>query len=149
MCGRARPPAAEEVVSLFVDTSAWYAAADRDDRGHQRAKAILTSNELLVTTDHILIECWMLIRHRIGRSEAIVFWSRLPHVAHIETVLAADLQNALEIVEEWSDQDFSIVDCTSFAVMQRLGLRRAASFDSDFSIFRFGPDRRRAFEVVR
>jgi len=136
-------------VSLFVDTSAWYAAADRDDRSHERAKAILSSNDPLVTTDHILIESWILIRHRIGRSEAVVFGSRLPHVAHIETVLAADLQNALGIIEEWSDQDFSIVDCTSFAVMQRLGLKRVASFDSDFSIFRFGPDRRRAFDVVR
>jgi len=136
-------------VSLFVDTSAWYAAADRDDRSHERAKAILSANEPLVTSDHILIESWILIRHRIGRNEAVIFWSRLPHVAQIETVVAADLQNALEIIEEWTDQDFSIVDCTSFAVMQRLGLSRVASFDSDFSIFRFGPDRRRAFDVVR
>src|SRR6185503_12776172 len=37
------------------------------------------------------------IWHRIGRKEAIVFSSRLPHVAHIETVVAADLQNALGI----------------------------------------------------
>ncbi len=136
-------------MSLFVDTSAWYAAADRDDRSHERAKAILSSNEPLVTTDHILIESWMLIRHRIGRSEAIIFGSRLSHVAQVESVLAADLQNALGIIDEWSDQDFSIVDCTSFSVMQRLGLRRVASFDSDFGIFRFGPDRRRAFDVVR
>ena len=136
-------------MSLFVDTSAWYAAADRNDRSHERAKSILSSNEPLVTTDHILIESWMLIRHRIGRKEAIVFSSRLPHVAHIETVVAADLQNALGIIEEWPDQDFSIIDCTSFAVMQRLGLRRVASFDSDFSIFRFGPDRRRAFDLLR
>jgi predicted nucleic acid-binding protein len=40
------------------------------------------------------------------------------------------------------------VDRTSFAVMQRLGLHRAASLDRDFAVFRYGPRRDRAFEVV-
>jgi predicted nucleic acid-binding protein len=43
-------------LSLFVDTSAWYAAADRADRSHARAKTVLYAPEELVTTDHILIE---------------------------------------------------------------------------------------------
>ena len=42
-----------------------------------------------------------------------------------------------------------MVDCTSFAVTQRRGIERAASLDDDFASFRFGPNRRRAFEVVR
>ena len=44
----------------------------------------------------------------------------------------------------FSDQDFSIVDRTSFAVMQRLGIERAASFDDEFAVFQFGPNWRRA-----
>jgi predicted nucleic acid-binding protein len=47
------------------------------------------------------------------------------------------------------DQDFSIVDCSSFAVILRLGLPRAAAFDDDFAVFRFGRGRRQAFEVIR
>jgi len=38
---------------------------------------------------------------------------------------------------------------TSFAVMERLGLRRATSFDAGFSVYRFGLRRSKAFEVVR
>jgi predicted nucleic acid-binding protein len=49
----------------------------------------------------------------------------------------------------WRDQDFSVVDRTSFAVMQRLGIERAASLDEHFAIFRFGVKRRRSFTVVR
>jgi len=33
--------------------------------------------------------------------------------------------------------------------MRRLGVDRAASLDNDFAIFRFGPNRRLAFTVVR
>lgn len=48
----------------------------------------------------------------------------------------------------FSDQRFSIVDRTSFEVMQRLGIHRVASFDKEFAVFRFGPRRDRAFEVI-
>lgn len=136
------------MMSLFVDTSAWYAAADRADRSHAGARAVLSAAEALVTTDHILIETWTLLRHRIGRKPALAFWERLASVAMIESVTGADLEVARRIVEAWNDQDFSIVDCTSFAVMQRLGIRRAASYDADFGVFRFGPGRRLAFDVV-
>jgi uncharacterized protein len=135
-------------LSLFVDTSAWYAAVDGADRSHDRAKAVLSKEEALLTTDHILIETWTLLRHRIGRKQALAFWEKLGSVAAVESVTSADVVVARQIAEAWSNQDFSIVDCTSFAVMQRLGIRRAASFDSDFGIFRFGPGRRLAFDVV-
>jgi len=42
-----------------------------------------------------------------------------------------------------------MVDRPSFAVMRRLGVERAASFDGDFAIFRFGPNRRHAFTISR
>jgi hypothetical protein len=33
--------------------------------------------------------------------------------------------------------------------MERLGVTRAASFDSDFAIHRYGRNRDRAFEILR
>jgi predicted nucleic acid-binding protein len=61
----------------------------------------------------------------------------------------ADLETAWQIGLDWKDQDFSIVDRTSFAVMRRLGMERAASLDDHFAIFRFGPKRRQSFTIVR
>jgi predicted nucleic acid-binding protein len=137
-------------MSLFVDTSIWYAAADSADASNSLAKHVLSGGETLITTDHILIETWTLIRHRMGRRPAERFWQALRDgVAIIEIAGTADLEAAWEIGMAYRDQDFSIVDRTSFAVMRRLGLERAASLDDDFAIFRFGPNRRRAFTIVR
>ena len=128
----------------------WYAAADSSDVSNSLAKRILSGGEPLVTTDHVLIETWTLIRHRIGRRAAELFWQGLRDgVAIIEIVGAADLEAAWQIGVAFHDQDFSIVDRTSFAVMGRLGIERAASLDNDFAIFRFGSNRRRAFTIVR
>jgi hypothetical protein len=33
--------------------------------------------------------------------------------------------------------------------MERLGIREAASFDPHFAVYRFGPDRREAFRIIR
>jgi predicted nucleic acid-binding protein len=137
-------------MSLFVDTSVWYAAADADDKSNARAREILSSGEPLVTTDHVLVETWALLRRRIHREAAEAFWLGLRSgVAVLEHVGPADLQAAWTIGQAFPDQDFSLVDRTSFAVMERLGLERAASFDDDFAVYRWGPGRKRAFEVLR
>jgi predicted nucleic acid-binding protein len=137
-------------MSLFVDTSVWYAAADSSDASNARAKLLLAAGEPLVTSDHVLVESWTLLRHRIHRKAADRFWEGLRSgVASVEPVGAADLEAAWQIGVSYGDQDFSIADRTSFAVMRRLGIDRAASFDVGFAIFRFGPHRRHAFTILR
>ncbi|MFW5924763.1 MAG: type II toxin-antitoxin system VapC family toxin [Myxococcota bacterium] len=137
-------------MSLFVDTSAWYAAADGGDADNARACEVLGAGEPLVATDHVLVETWLLIRHRLHRGAAERFWEGLRRgVATIECITAADLEVAWAIGEAYPDKHFSIADRTSFAVMERLGIHRVASFDDDFAVYRFGRDRKQAFTVVR
>ena len=137
-------------MSLFVDTSIWYAAADSSDRSNARSKAILRSGETLVTSDHVLVETWTLLHHNLDRKAAEGFWEGLRSgIALIEAVTLADLEVAWDVGVSWRDQDFSLVDRTSFAVMRRLGIDRVASLDAHFAVFRFGPKRRQSFHVVR
>lgn len=137
-------------MSVFVDTSAFYAAADAGDVDHGRAVDVLANAELLVTTDHVLVETWLLINGRGGRFTAEQFWLRVRGgLTRIATVVTADLDLAWRIGQDFADHDFSIVDRTSFAVMQRLGINAAATFDDHFAIYRYGPRRDRAFEVRR
>lgn len=136
-------------MNLFVDTSAFYAAVDEKDTSHVRARRSLGAGDRLISSDHVLVEAWSLMNNRLGWGVAERFWAGIrAGIATIEPVGPADLEVAWSIGETFADQDFSIVDRTSFAVMQRLGVHRVASFDSDFAIYRFGPRRERAFEVV-
>src|ERR1700685_414505 len=64
-------------MTLFVDTSIWYAAADSSDRSNARAKATLKSGGQLVTSDHILVETWALLHHKVQRNAAERFWDGL------------------------------------------------------------------------
>lgn len=136
-------------MTLFVDTSIFYAVADRSDRSNARAREILGAADRVLTSDHVVVETWLLIRRRLGREAADRFWVGIRSGAvEVEHVGPADLEVAWGIGSAFPDQDFSIVDRTSFAVMQRLGSHRVASLDNDFAIYRFGPRRERAFEVL-
>ncbi|HLE40063.1 MAG TPA: PIN domain-containing protein, partial [Nitrospirota bacterium] len=48
-----------------------------------------------------------------------------------------DEDRAWEIFLRYKDQDFSYTDCTSFAVMERLKLDAAFSFDQHFKAMKF------------
>lgn len=137
-------------MSLFIDSSAWFAAAIVRDRNNTRAKSILRSAASHVTTDHVLVETWLLLNSRYHRRAAEHFWEgiRVGGV-RVEPVTAVDLEAAWAIGEAFPDQDFSIVDRTCFAVMERLGLTQVASFDSHFAVYRYGRNRDRAFEILR
>ena len=98
----------------------------------------------------MLVETWLLLNSRFRREVAELFWDRIRQgLVTVEMVTVADLEVAWEIGQTFCDQNFSIVDRTSFAVMERLGSQRAASFDNDFAVYGYGRARDKAFELVR
>lgn len=136
-------------MTVFVDTSAWYAAADVSDVHHRRAVERLSefSGDLL-TSDHVLVETWFLAANHLGAEVAETLVNALrAGRARVEVAGVADLEIAAQIHDAFADQEFSIVDRTSWSIMQRLGVHEAISFDRDYLIYRFGRDRRQAFTV--
>ena len=137
-------------MSTFVDTSVWFAAINTHDARNDDAKGVLSSISEAVLTDHVLVETWRLVNSKVNRQAADRFWSGIRDgVARLENVNAADLEAAWAMGNAFPDQAFSIVDRTSFAVMERLGITRAASFDHHFAIYRYGRARDKAFDIVR
>ena len=98
----------------------------------------------------MLVESWRLIHHFLSAHAAEAFWEGLRSgVATIKQTTSADLEAAWVIGQRFPDQDFSLVDRTSFALMERLGITTVISFDNDFAIFRYGRSRTSAFELLR
>lgn len=137
---------------MLVDTGAWYAIADASDRHHEEARDFYAEHAgrtPLTTTDLIVAETWAILNSHLGRSAALIFWDTLRDTrTPILTAEPVDLEAAWRIAQAFPDQAFSFVDCTTFALMERLGIHEAFAFDAHFLIYRFGPDRQRAFRRV-
>lgn len=135
-------------MSTLVDSGAWYALADKSDRHHTAARRFFevdSDRSSLVTTDLVVGETFALLSSRLDRSTALGFWSGLRSARiPILTLAVQDLEAAWHIAATFEDQSFSFVDCTTFAIMERLGIEDAFAFDSHFLVYRFGPGRRRA-----
>ena len=74
---------------------------------------------------------------KIGRDEAIEYVEKLRNTAEIERVSEEDESKAWQIILRYQDKDFSYVDATSFAVMERFGISDVFSFDEHFEQYSF------------
>ncbi len=139
-------------VSILVDTGAWYALADASDRHHAEARAFYEEHAgrvSLLTTDLIMGETWTLLNAHLGRPAALRFWGGLRELnVPIVTPEPSDLEAAWRIAQAFPDQAFSLVDCATLAVMERLGVSEAFAFDAHFLVYRYGADLQRAFRCL-
>jgi len=127
---------------VFVDSSAYLALLDADDEHHSQATEILQelaqARYRQFTTNVLLIESHALILSVLGRTHAAQF---LKDMQESNTVVlrarAADEERAKQILFQYDDKDFSFADTISFAVMERLAIRLAFTFDRDFAQYGF------------
>jgi predicted nucleic acid-binding protein len=123
---------------IFVDTSAFYAILDRDDDAHARARrtwtALLSAEtaELLMTSNYVLVESFALTQARLGLDAARELHDAMLPVVSVQWVLKQDHKAAVSALLASDRRRLSLVDCTSFEVMRRLGVRHAFAFDRHF-----------------
>ncbi len=125
---------------FFVDTGAWYALADKKDPDHGQAECFFRNNKIpLLATNFIFDETITLLRSRLGWNVAKDFGQKLKKssFATLISVKDEDEDRAWEIFLKYKDKDFSYTDCTSFAVMERLKMDTAFSFDKHFLAMKF------------
>ena len=125
---------------IFVDTGAWYAVVDKKDPDHKQAELYFRNNKIpLLTTNFIFDETITLLRSRLGWSTAKEFGQNLKSSSFVSIICIKDEdeERAWQIFLKYKDQDYSFTDCTSFAVMERLKIDTAFSFDSHFESMKF------------
>ena len=122
----------------LVDTGAWYAYLDRNDPDHhQIAEVIEQHAPSLLTTNFIADETITLLRYRAGRAAAIQFGELLfsGEIARLEHITKVDQQKAWKLFQQYDDHRFSYTDCTSFVLMERMGIEVSIALDSDFRAY--------------
>ena len=133
----------------LVDTGAWYALADQSDRHHRAAREYYETaadRQGLVTTDLVVGETFALLSSHLGRSGALAFWAGLREAQiPVLPITVQEIEAAWHVAQAFPDQSFSFVDCTTFALMERLGVRDAFAFDSHFLVYRYGAGRELSF----
>ena len=133
---------------VFVDTSAYFGLADPDDATHAAALAaarrLAAERRYLFTSNFVVAETHALCLARVGRRAAARLLNEIDRSpAVIVRVSAADERRARRIIAQYDDKDFSLTDATSFAVMERLRIGYAFTFDHHFAQYGFaliGPD---------
>jgi predicted nucleic acid-binding protein len=130
---------------VFVDTAAWRAIVDRRDAKHTVAgtemKRLIEEGRVLVTSDYVIDEACTLIRARVGMHAALRFLDLLDRTRAMTLAwIGPDrFEAARQLFRKHPDQAFSFTDCTSFVVMEELGIRDALTTDPDFRIKGFHP----------
>lgn len=90
-----------------------------------------TTERRFSSTPNLLAEAAALLQHRLGLSVALRFL-REATAFQSHWITSQDHREAVELLARRGKRGLSLVDCTSFVVMRRLGVERAFAFDADF-----------------
>jgi len=123
-------------VNIFIDTSAFMAVLDRDDTNHPAAKALwekmVNGGDELVCHNYILVETSALILRRLGMDAVRVFEQDIVPILRIIWVPRDIHEAGVSAHLIAARRTLSLVDCVSFEIMRRTGVRTAFSFDRHF-----------------
>jgi predicted nucleic acid-binding protein len=129
---------------IFVDTSALYALISTEDQNLTLAvstwKHLLERGDLLLTNNYVLVECFALIQNRLGIEFIRTLQSNIVQFLQIDWIGEQQHTSSVHDVFIANRRQLSLVDCSSFETMRRLGIRKVFSFDEHF--------REQDFEVV-
>jgi|SRR5271157_212195 len=126
---------------IYIDTSAFYAIFDGDDADHPRAQKIWTrlieSQEDIVCNNYVLLETDALFQNRFGIG-AITDLQKVIPLIQIDWITSEHHRLATAALLSSTLRSLSLVDCSSFETMRRLGIEKVFAFDNHFRRQGFG-----------
>ncbi len=121
---------------IFIDTSAFLALVHRADTSHQNAveqwEKLLEADDALITNNYVLVESIAIAQSRYGLEAVIYLQSELLQSVTIDWMDTEKHASAIEAVLLANRRNLSLVDCSSFQTMKRLGIDTVFTFDKHF-----------------
>lgn len=125
-------------MKVLADTGPIVAAANRRDRAHDLAAALVTQlGRELVVLDPVIVEVDQLLRARVNRYAGAIFLAAMATGEHVVQFMTQGLlRRAAQIDARYRDLDLGFVDAAVMAYAERHGL---PILTFDFEDFRAAP----------
>jgi predicted nucleic acid-binding protein len=124
-------------VSVFVDTSAFYALLVRTDESHDVVRAafakLLDDQRPLWTTSFVIVETMALLQHRVGLAAAKDFDEDVLPVVRVHWVDEHLYRLGADRLWREDRRHLSLVDSVSFEFMRIEGIATAFAVDPHFA----------------
>ena len=124
-------------MTVFADTSALYALLVRTEEGHAEVAAafsrLLRGRRALVTSNYVVLETAALLQRRIGLPAVRDFDERIAPLLTVRWITEPLHRRAMDRLIRADRRGVSLVDCTSFEVMEGEGITEAFALDRDFA----------------
>jgi predicted nucleic acid-binding protein len=117
-----------------VDTSYYVARIMPRDQWHKAAVKAVKSGMTFFTSSLVINEVVSLLQARGHLSAALAFLERTRQGERVQIVYPDPVLQAegWDLFGRWGGAGANAVDCVSFAMMSRLGIRKAFTFDAHF-----------------
>jgi predicted nucleic acid-binding protein len=104
------------------------------DQWHEAALKAVTNEMMFFTSSLVINETVSLLQARGHLSAALAFLERTRQSEKVQIVYPDPVLQAegWDLFGRWGGVGANAVDCVSFAMMSRLGIRKAFTFDAHF-----------------
>lgn len=124
-------------MSIFIDTSAFLAILNEEDKFHQLAKTtwqeINNSDEYLICSNYVIVETISLLQNRFGIEALRIFEHEVQPIINVVWISQSIHHTGMIVVLTTNHRKLSLVDCTSFEIIRNLHAEQVFTFDPHFS----------------
>jgi predicted nucleic acid-binding protein len=126
------------VEKVFVDTAAWLALLNKDDDLYAHARQVMKTlrhqRVALLTTAFVLLEVADALSAPVHRGRTVGFINGLRQLPLLSIFPASQhlWMAGWQLYSDRPDQDWSLTDCISFAVMMQERLTQCFTSDHNF-----------------
>jgi len=127
--------------AYLIDTCSLISFYDRGDQNHNLTRDFLSSLQSekipIIINNLIVAETYRRLLYDLNRSIAISFIEELTPFFKSVEIEQNDILSAMKIIKKLDDQEITLTDAVSMAIMKKYHILKAFSYDFHFTLLGF------------